>query len=108
MPMPWFREVRRAMMTLVNWLVTNVCEVPNPATGGPAARNAYIRRCAAGEEPAGVPVPLAATITRNAPVAAIDTCPNPFQPSARPAVGTPSDLSMTMRQTLFCLGNRGC
>ncbi|MDP4511009.1 BUD32 family EKC/KEOPS complex subunit [Nonomuraea turcica] len=59
-----------ALMTLVNWLVTNVCEVPNPATGGPAARNAYIRRCAAGEEPAGIPAPLAATITRNAPVAA--------------------------------------
>ncbi|WP_246149322.1 serine/threonine protein phosphatase [Nonomuraea turkmeniaca] len=60
-----------AMMSLVNWLVTRVCEVPTPPTDGPAARNDFIRRCAAGEEPAGIPAALAAIITRYAPVAAV-------------------------------------
>ncbi|MGI5286331.1 hypothetical protein ACQEVF_23735 [Nonomuraea polychroma] len=45
--------------------------MPTPTTGGPAPRNEYIRRYAAGEEPTGIPAPLAATITRHAPVAAV-------------------------------------
>jgi hypothetical protein len=59
------------VMHLVNWLVTNVAGVAYPATGGPVARNEYIRRCAAGEEPADVPAPVAATIGRYAPVVAV-------------------------------------
>jgi hypothetical protein len=43
------------VMQLINWLVTKVCGVGVPATGGPAERNQYIRRCAAGEEPVGAP-----------------------------------------------------
>ncbi|MFE9207453.1 serine/threonine protein phosphatase [Micromonospora sp. NPDC007230] len=56
---------------LVNWLVTNVCGVAVPDTGGPAERNEYVRRCAAGGTPADVPAAAAAIITRYAPVAAI-------------------------------------
>lgn len=56
---------------LVNWLVTAVCGVPVPASGGPAERNAYIRRCAAGAEPSGVPATVASTVSRYAPVAAV-------------------------------------
>lgn len=60
-----------AVMRLVNWLVANVCGVAVPPTGGPAERNEYIRRCAAGIEPVGVPAALAAVISRYAPVAAV-------------------------------------
>ena len=30
-------------MRLVNWLVTTVCGVPMPTSGGPVDRNAYVR-----------------------------------------------------------------
>ncbi|MGH3748322.1 MAG: serine/threonine protein phosphatase [Micromonosporaceae bacterium] len=59
-----------AAMRLVNWLVTTVCGVPAPATGGPVARNEYVRQCAAGHIPADVPPAVAAILTRHAPVAA--------------------------------------
>lgn len=59
------------MMQLVNWLVTNVAGVAVPDTGGPVERNAYIRRCAAGAEPTGVPAWGATLITRYAPAAAV-------------------------------------
>lgn len=59
------------VMELVNWLVTNIVGVAVPATGGPVDRNEYIRRCAAGAEPAEVPAPVSAIISRYAPVAII-------------------------------------
>jgi hypothetical protein len=59
-----------AAMRLVNWLVTDVCGVPVPATGGPVARNDYVRQCAAGQLPDDVPPVVASILTRHAPVAA--------------------------------------
>jgi hypothetical protein len=56
-----------AAMRLVNWLVT---EMAMPATGGFAARNEYVVRCAAGHIPADVPPAMAAILTRHAPAAA--------------------------------------
>jgi hypothetical protein len=60
-----------AVMELVNWLVTNVVGVAVPETGGPVDRNTYIRRCAAGTQPAGIPAPISAVISRYAPVATV-------------------------------------
>jgi len=59
-----------AAMRLVNWLVTAVCGVAVPASGGPVARNEYVRRCAAGRIPDGLPPTVAAILTRHAPAAA--------------------------------------
>jgi hypothetical protein len=59
-----------AAMRLVNWLVIAVCGVALPASGGPVARNEYVRRCAAGDIPADVPPAVAAILTRHAPAAA--------------------------------------
>jgi hypothetical protein len=56
-----------AAMRLVNWLVTDVCGVPR---GDPGAHNEYVRQCAAGRVPDGVPPPIAAILTRHAPAAA--------------------------------------
>ncbi|GIM93732.1 serine/threonine protein phosphatase [Paractinoplanes toevensis] len=59
-----------AAMRLANWLATAVCGVPVPATGGPVARNAYVRRCATAGVPPDVPAAVAAILTRHAPAAA--------------------------------------
>jgi hypothetical protein len=59
-----------AAMRLVNWLVTSVCGVTVPPDGVPTARNAYVRRCAAGDIPADVPPDVAAILSRHAPAAA--------------------------------------
>ena len=59
-----------AAMRLVNWLVTTVCGVPVPAGGSPVARNRYVRRCASGDMPPGVPAAVAGIIARHAPAAA--------------------------------------
>jgi hypothetical protein len=59
-----------AAMRLVNWLVTTVCGVPTPATGGPVARNEYVRRCATGHIPDDLPPIAAAILARHAPAAA--------------------------------------
>ncbi|GAA1602120.1 serine/threonine protein phosphatase [Catellatospora bangladeshensis] len=59
-----------ARMRLVNWLVQRVAGVPVPDEGGPVQRNAYVRRCAEGAAPAGVPAEVADMISRYAPVAA--------------------------------------
>ena len=59
-----------AAMTLVNWLVTTVCGVPVPVSGGPVARNLYVRRCANGDIPPGLPAAVARILTRHAPAAA--------------------------------------
>jgi hypothetical protein len=60
-----------ALTQLVNGLVVHACGVPVPETGGPVERNAYVRRCAAGASPEGVPPAVAAIISRYAPIAAI-------------------------------------
>ena len=59
-----------AAMRLVNWLVTTVCGVPVPAGGGPVARDVYVRRCASGDIPQGVPAAVAGILARHAPAAA--------------------------------------
>lgn len=59
-----------AAMELVNWLVTTVCGVPVPASGGPVARNEYVHRCASGDIPHDVPAPVARILARHAPAAA--------------------------------------
>lgn len=59
-----------AAMRLVNWLVTAVCGVPVPTSGGPVARNQYVLQCAAGHIPDDVPPVVAAILTRHAPAAA--------------------------------------
>ncbi|MBD5786637.1 serine/threonine protein phosphatase [Cellulosimicrobium terreum] len=59
-----------AAMRLVNWLVTTACGVPAPVTGGPVARNDYVRRCAGGGIPDDVPVVVAGVLARHAPAAA--------------------------------------
>lgn len=59
-----------AATRLVNWLVTTVCGVPVPAGGAPVARNGYVRRCAGGDIPPGLPAPVAGILARHAPAAA--------------------------------------
>jgi hypothetical protein len=59
-----------AAMRLVNWLVTAVCGIPVPASGGPVARNEYVIQCVAGHIPDDVPPVVAAILTRHAPAAA--------------------------------------
>ncbi|WP_228533354.1 hypothetical protein [Nocardia sp. BSTN01] len=59
-----------AAMRLVNWLVTDICGVPTPPSGGPVARNEYVLRCAAGHIPDDVPPTVAEILTRHAPAAA--------------------------------------
>ncbi|MGC5022933.1 hypothetical protein [Micromonospora sp. DT47] len=54
----------------MNWLVTTVCGVPVPASGGPVARNEYVRRCASGNIPHGLPPAVAEILARHAPAAA--------------------------------------
>jgi hypothetical protein len=44
--------------------------VPVPASGGPVARNEYVRRCASGDIPQGVPAAVAEVLARHAPAAA--------------------------------------
>ena len=57
-------------MRLVNWLVTTVCGVRLPESGAPVERNAYVRRCAAGDIPTDVPPDVADVLARHAPAAA--------------------------------------
>jgi hypothetical protein len=59
-----------ASMRLVNWLVTAVCGVPVPRSGGPVARNEYVRRCASDDIPREVPAAVAGILARHAPAAA--------------------------------------
>lgn len=59
-----------AAMRLVNWLVTTVCGVPVPASGGPVDRNLFVRRCASGDIPQDVPAAVADILARHAAAAA--------------------------------------
>jgi hypothetical protein len=55
-----------AVRELLNWMVTNIVGI-----AAPAARYDYLRRCAAGASPTGVPEPVAELISRHAPAVAI-------------------------------------
>lgn len=59
-----------AAMRLVNWLVTTACTVPGLADEGFAGRNAFVRRCASGDIPEGVPSAVAEALSRHAAAAA--------------------------------------
>ncbi|MFI9639104.1 serine/threonine protein phosphatase [Micromonospora sp. NPDC051925] len=59
-----------AAMRLVNWLVSTVCGMTVPASGRPTARDRYVRRCARGDIPQGVPTAVARILARHAPAAA--------------------------------------
>jgi hypothetical protein len=63
-------DAEYAAMRLVNWLVTTVCGVPVPASGGPVDRNMYVRRCASGHIARDVPAAVAELLARHAPAAA--------------------------------------
>lgn len=63
-------DAEYAAMRLVNWLVTTVCGVPVPASGGPVDRNLYVRRCASGDIPQDVPAAVADILARHAAAAA--------------------------------------
>lgn len=63
-------DAEYAAMRLVNWLVTTVCGVPVPASGGPVDRNMYVRRCASGDIPPDVPAAVAEILARHAAAAA--------------------------------------
>jgi hypothetical protein len=63
-------DAEYAAMRLVNWLVSDVCGVTVPDRGGPAARNDYVLRCAAGDIPDGLPPVVATILARHAPAAA--------------------------------------
>ncbi len=60
-----------AVRELLNWIVENIVGIPTPAAGGPRERYDYLRRCAAGASPTGVPEPVAELIRRHAPAVAI-------------------------------------
>lgn len=62
-------DVAYVIARLVNWLVSTFGD----STGltDPVARSEVVRACAAGADPAGFPAPVAATIRRYAPVAAV-------------------------------------
>src|ERR1700722_14825963 len=64
-------DVCYALTQLVNWLVSNVCGVADPATAGPVERNDYIRRCAVGTQVVDAPAAVAAVISRYAPAAVV-------------------------------------
>ncbi|BCJ47975.1 hypothetical protein GCM10010168_23340 [Actinoplanes ianthinogenes] len=59
-----------ASMRLVNWLITSTCGVPAPAGGRPVVRDQLVRRCATGDIPPGLPLPVADIVARHAPAAA--------------------------------------
>ncbi|MFF5225974.1 serine/threonine protein phosphatase [Dactylosporangium sp. NPDC000521] len=58
-------DARYAVRELLNWIVANVAGIT-----GTTERHAYLRRCAAGAAPDGLPAPFAEIVTRHAPVAA--------------------------------------
>ncbi|MBW3659667.1 MAG: hypothetical protein KY457_13585 [Actinobacteria bacterium] len=96
---------------VVNHLVTALSGVVDPTAPDYAARNAYIRRCAAGEEPAALPASAAAFVGRFAPLVVVmndfswelfaDGPPPPFPvdevAAAAGAVGLLDDLSTVRR-----------
>lgn len=59
-----------AAMRLVLWLATATCGVPIPATGASIARIRFLRQCADGHIPEGLPPAVTGILTRHAPTAA--------------------------------------
>lgn len=55
-----------AARELLNWIVANVAGI-----AGTSERHDYIRRCASGARPTGVPAPIAGLVSRHAPAAAV-------------------------------------
>lgn len=55
-----------AVRELLNWMVTNIVGIADPA-----ARYEYLRRCAGGTSPTGVPETVAELISRHAPAVVI-------------------------------------
>ncbi len=64
-----------AVTQLVNWLVTNLCDVVKTVDAAgrrtPEARNEFIKRCADGMEPVGMPKWIVDIIKRDAPIAVV-------------------------------------
>ena len=56
-----------AVRELLNWMVEHIVGISIPAAGGPRERYDYLRRCAAGASPTGVPEAVAELISRHAP-----------------------------------------
>lgn len=71
---------------LVNWIVAHVVGIPGPKVGGPVERYDYVRRCAAGSRPTGVPEPIADLVMRAAPVVSVlnDFCWRFFESPVTP------------------------
>ncbi|WP_307844225.1 serine/threonine protein phosphatase [Sanguibacter suaedae] len=63
-------DAHYAAMRLVNWLVTAVGGVVATNPAGLAERNAYVRRCAQGDIPQGLPAVVADILARHAPAVA--------------------------------------
>jgi hypothetical protein len=59
-------DLAHVLTELVNWLVRHVV-----GTSDTVSRNEFVRRCAEGIAPVGIPTPIAATIMRYAQVAAV-------------------------------------
>ncbi|TQR88511.1 serine/threonine protein phosphatase [Mycobacterium hodleri] len=59
-----------AAMRLVDWLVTDVCEIPASPSAGVIGAREYVVQCAAGRIPDDVPPMIAAILSRHAPAAA--------------------------------------
>jgi hypothetical protein len=96
-------DAEYAAKRLVNWLVTTVCGVRMPASGGPVDRNMYVRRCVSGDIPQDVPAAVAEILARHAPAAARmnDFCWRLFDGDIHAEYpGAGSHLATGMRQTV--------
>lgn len=58
-------------MGLVNWLATHACGIAVPSHAGSPERIDFVRRCASGYTPRGLPSELAAILRTHAPLAAV-------------------------------------
>ena len=107
-------DVCYALTQLVNWLVSNVCGVAAPATGGPVERNDYIRRCAAGAQVVDAPAAVAEMIRRYAPAAVVvndfywdlfgKSRATPYPAATSSAPWLPSPISRTSPRSGRCPG----
>jgi hypothetical protein len=62
-------DINYASMRLVHWMATSVCGVTIPSTGDLTARSQFVRRCADGHLPEGLPPAVAGILTRHAAIA---------------------------------------
>jgi hypothetical protein len=63
-------DVAYVATQLVNWIATRLTEAGRDWTH-PRERNDYVRRCASGHQPAGLPPTVAALLDRYAPIATV-------------------------------------